>query len=457
MLRAIDFHGLKGVEFSKGEYTALLIPEMGANLVRLANTRLGAEILRTPGPGEIETFRSRPQVFGLPILFPPNRIADGRYVFEGRTYQYPITIERERNYHHGVLKSEAFLVSKARETDREVMIECRYYANAGNDAVYRDFPHEFKCKITYRLTAEGLEQEVVFFNRSETRMPLGVGFHTPLTIPFAGGIDADYVMRLAVGEEVELDGRNLPTGRRLPLSEQFSKLRREGLQVTGCGPIEAGFTLREIDVDGKPFRGALVEHLRTGVRTCYEVDEQTTYWTLWNNGGQVPYCCPEPQMPSYLRVHASEVSAQTMTAVGAPKSRVQRARRSMPSFDCTTTSRWGWRLAPVGATRPASRISSSFSGSTCLERYLRQAYRFFASFRKSICKGFNYIKVRTGRAIRNLPTGKKGRYASKGIKIRAVIQPGAPFWQVRLTEWQKKSTGTPFVAGRAGNQIQQQR
>ena len=159
--------------------------------MRLANTRLGAEILRTPGPGEIETFRSRPQVFGLPILFPPNRIADGRYVFEGRTYQYPITIERERNYHHGVLKSEAFLVSKARETDREVMIECRYYANAGNDAVYRDFPHEFKCKITYRLTAEGLEQEVVFFNRSETRMPLGVGFHTPLTIPFAGGTDAD--------------------------------------------------------------------------------------------------------------------------------------------------------------------------------------------------------------------------------------------------------------------------
>ena len=83
MLRAIDFHGLKGVEFSKGDYTALLIPEMGANLVRLANTRLGAEILRTPGPGEIETFRSRPQVFGLPILFPPNRIADGRYVVRG--------------------------------------------------------------------------------------------------------------------------------------------------------------------------------------------------------------------------------------------------------------------------------------------------------------------------------------------------------------------------------------
>lgn len=98
-------------------------------------------------------------------------------------------------------------------------------------------------------------------------------------------------------------------------------------------------------------------------------------------------------LPSYLRVHASEVSAQTMTAVGAPKSRVQRARRSMPSFDCTTTSRWagGWRR---GGHAARFEDQLQFSGSTCLERYLRQAYRFFASFRKSICKGFNYIKVR---------------------------------------------------------------
>lgn len=295
MLRSIDWNGLRAVEFSKGDYAALLVPGMGANLVRLANTRLGVEVLRTPAADEIETFLARPQVFGLPLLFPPNRIADGRYRFDGRTYQYPITIEKERNYHHGVLKSQPFMVSKAVETDEEAMVECRYYANAGNDAVYRDFPHEFKCKVTYWLSADGLEQEVMFSNRSKMRMPVGVGFHTPMRIPFAGGSDADYVMRVAVGEQVELDARNLPTGRRLPLSEPFARLREGGLRVTGCEPIEAGFTLREIDVDGKPYRGALVENLRTGVRTFYEVDRQTTYWTIWNNGGKVPYCCPEPQ------------------------------------------------------------------------------------------------------------------------------------------------------------------
>ena len=295
MLHSIDWHGMRAVEFSKGDYTALLVPGMGANLVRLANTRLGAEMLRTPDGDGIEEFRGRPHVFGLPILFPPNRIADGRYTFNGRVYRFPITNPRENNYHHGILKNQPFAVSKARETADEVLVECRYYSNAGNDAIFRDFPHEFKCKIVYRLTAEGLEQEVMFANRSKGPMPVGVGFHTPLRIPFAGGSAADYVMRAAVGEEVELDDRKLPTGRKLPLSEQFAKLREGGLRVTDCGAIESTFTVREIEVDGKPFRGALVENLRTGVRTFYEVDGQTTCWVIWNNGGQVPYCCPEPQ------------------------------------------------------------------------------------------------------------------------------------------------------------------
>ncbi len=320
MLRCVDYYGLQAVEFSKGDYVALLVPEMGANLIRLADVRRGVEVLHTPAREEIETFRKRPQIFGLPILFPPNRIADGCYTFEGRTYRYPITIEKENNYHHGILKSQPFQVSKAVETDDEVLVECRYYANAGCDAIFRDFPHEFKCKIIYRLTAQGLEQEVVFTNRSRQRMPLGVGFHTPLRIPFAGGEEADYVMRVAVGEQVELSGRNLPTGRKLPLNEQFAKLRDGGLRVTGCDAIEAGFTLREIDVDGKPYRGALVENLRTGVRVFYEVDRQTTYWTIWNNGGQVPYCCPEPQSWTTNAPNAADPEAEGFQSVAPGES-----------------------------------------------------------------------------------------------------------------------------------------
>ena len=296
MIRSCEWYGMRAVEFSKGDYTALLVPETGANLVRLAHTRLGVEAVRTPSRTQIGEFRRRPHLFGLPVLFPPNRIADGRFEFDGREYRFPITKAAENNYHHGILKSQPFIVSKAVETDREVLIETRYYSNAASDAIFRDFPHAFKCKIIYRLTAEGLEQEVMFGNRSDRPMPVGVGFHTPLNIPFAGGDAADYRMRAAVGEEFELNDRNLPTGRLLPLNGRYAALRApEGLQMTECDPFEAGFSVREIDVDGKPYRGAVVENRRTGVRLFYEVDEQTLYWTIWNDGGHVPYCCPEPQ------------------------------------------------------------------------------------------------------------------------------------------------------------------
>ena len=231
MLRSIAWHGMRAVEFSKGDYAALLVPDMGANLVRLADTRRGIEILRAPAGDEVEEFRRRPHVFGLPILFPPNRIADGQYTFDGRTYRFPITDAKGGHYHHGILKSQPFAVSKAWETADEVLVECRYYSNAGNDAIFRDFPHEFKCKIVYRLTAGGLEQKVMFANRSKEPMPVGVGFHTLMRIPFAGGAAGDYVMRAAIGEQVELSGRNIPTGRKLPLSEKFARLRGAGLQV----------------------------------------------------------------------------------------------------------------------------------------------------------------------------------------------------------------------------------
>ena len=113
MLRSIAWHGMRAVEFSKGDYAALLVPDMGANLVRLADTRRGIEILRAPAGDEVEEFRRRPHVFGLPILFPPNRIADGQYAFDGRTYRFPITDAKGGHYHHGILKSQPFAVSKA--------------------------------------------------------------------------------------------------------------------------------------------------------------------------------------------------------------------------------------------------------------------------------------------------------------------------------------------------------
>lgn len=295
MIRSCEWHGTQAVEFTKRDYTALLVPSVGANLVRLAHTRLGVEVLRTPSEREHDEFLRRPHVYGVPILFPPNRIADGRFRFDGREYRFPITRPEENNYHHGILKSQSFAVSKAVETPDEVLIETRCYSNAASDAIYRDFPHAFKCKITYRLSAEGLEQEVMFGNKSDLPMPVGVGFHTPLNVPFAGGDAADYRLRMAVGERFELNGRNLPTGR----------LRaRRTVCTAACSRRVAGDRLRG---DRSWFFGARDRGRRPAFPRC--CGRESPYGSAGFLRGrlpdalldaleqrrQVPYCCPEPQ------------------------------------------------------------------------------------------------------------------------------------------------------------------
>lgn len=172
------------MEFSKGDYTALVIPEIGANL--------GAAVPHGAGRrrfcARLRPTRSRPS--GAVRRFSECRCSSRPTVSPtdvtsstGRTYRFPITIEKEHNYHHGILKSQPFAVSKAWETDEETLVECRYYSNAGNDAVFRDFPHEFKCKLIYRLTPRGMEVEAMFANRSRLPMPVGAGFHTPSGSP----------------------------------------------------------------------------------------------------------------------------------------------------------------------------------------------------------------------------------------------------------------------------------
>ena len=56
-------------------WQAEVLPAYGMNLIRLA--RSGSELLRTP-EGETQ-LRREPQVYGMPLLLPPNRTAGGAF------------------------------------------------------------------------------------------------------------------------------------------------------------------------------------------------------------------------------------------------------------------------------------------------------------------------------------------------------------------------------------------
>ncbi len=281
--------------FAAGGYEAVLVPSQGANLIRLYHTASGTDILRTPKADEMEIFRERPQIFGLPLLFPPNRIGDGRYTYGGRTYQYPITLPAQNNYHHGIIKTEPFTVALCRDNGSSVEIEAVYVSNAENDAIFRDFPHPFECRMRFVLSADGLEHTVSFHNLGTDEMPLGVGYHTPLNLPFTADSESgNYRLRLSAGKRWELSERLLPTGKLLDLTPEEALLRTEGILPVGYA-IEAAYLAEPIEVDGKPYNGAVLTDTKTGRSVYYQADAQMRHWTLWNNGGGVPWVCPEPQ------------------------------------------------------------------------------------------------------------------------------------------------------------------
>jgi len=289
------WNGLDAVRMETPVYEAIVVPSVGANLVRLYNKEKGVDFLRTPQSDETETFLSRPQIFGLPLLFPPNRIEDGTYSYAGRTYHFPITIPAQNNYHHGIIKSQEFLVSKTEVSDNGLLLEASFVSNSFNHEIFDHFPHEFVCTMSFRLTDEGMEHTVSFHNSGHSDMPLGVGYHTPVCLPFAAeSRKSDYKLRLSVGKRWELSERGLPTGTLLDLSDEELLLRGGGLNPTGKA-IEWALTAEPIEVDGKMFNGAILEDQKMGIRLFYEVDDQFKHWTLWNNGGEVDWVCPEPQ------------------------------------------------------------------------------------------------------------------------------------------------------------------
>ncbi|MGL4292919.1 MAG: aldose 1-epimerase [Bacteroidales bacterium] len=288
-----DFYGLEAVAFEAGGYEALLIPSVGANLVKLYQKDKKVDILHTPTADEIDTFKKRPQIFGTPLLFPPNRIEDGTYSHKGLDYKFPITIPAQNNYHHGIIKSQPFVVTRTVIGEDYVEVEAAFHSNRINDAIYNNFPHEFECRMNFVLSERGLEQTVTFINDSETEMPLGVGYHTPIRIPFQEG-DGAYKMWLTADQEWELSDRSLPTGKLLPLDDKFAALRSGGINPIG-EPIEKAFTNKSFLLNGESFSGAVLANIETGTTVFYEVDDQFRHWTIWNNGGEAGYICPEPQ------------------------------------------------------------------------------------------------------------------------------------------------------------------
>lgn len=150
------------------------------------------------------------------VLAPwPNRVADGRFRFGGRSHELAIT-ESERNTAlHGLVGSRAWEVE--RQTSTTVVLGTTVSASPG-------WPWPLSLKATWTVSDEshpirqGLSLMLEVRNDSAYECPLGVGWHPYLV---AAGARLDDSWLGFDGEfSLDLDGiRNLPTGAQSSVDE----------------------------------------------------------------------------------------------------------------------------------------------------------------------------------------------------------------------------------------------
>jgi len=286
-----QYLGEKAIRLVCGHYEAILLPEIGGNLVAFRDTKRQFRFIREPGADEMEAFKKRPMVHGIPVLFPPNRYEDGKFPWNGATYQLPVNEAKTGNHLHGFFYNVPWEVDDygADESSSYVVVAQRVNESHPD---YASFPHAFTIKIRYSLSEDGLQQEVGVRNDGNETMPCALGFHTTLNAPFApGSTSADCRLRMTIGERVELNERMLPTGRLLALDEQESRLKGEG-----TSPF---FASLDNHYTAAPQDGRNVMELtdtRLNVKLVYDVGTAYKFWMIYNGGGQGGFFCPEPQI-----------------------------------------------------------------------------------------------------------------------------------------------------------------
>ncbi|MEK3734476.1 MULTISPECIES: aldose 1-epimerase [Paenibacillus] len=285
------YQGEKAVWLQFGPYEAVVLPEIGGNLIAFRDTESGYRFLREPAESEMEQFKANPGVHGIPVLFPPNRYEDGKFPWNGKTYQFPVNEESTGNHLHGFLHTIPWRVEEFGSTASESYVTVSVKIDE-NHPVYRMLPHTFTFRLRYALSEDGLSQHVFIRNEGRESMPCLLAFHTAVNAPFApGSTEADCKVKLTIGERWELDGRMLPTGKYQPLTAEEKQLQGEG--------VSPFFTSMDNHYTAVPQNGRNRMELtdsNIGKTLVYDVGASYKQWMIWNNGAAGKFFCPEPQI-----------------------------------------------------------------------------------------------------------------------------------------------------------------
>ena len=274
-----------------GQYEAAILPGRGGNLIAFRDVQRNFHFLREPSREQMDTlFRKRPFVFGIPVLFPPNRFDAGRFTYNGVTYNFPINEIEYGNHLHGFLFDATWMVDAFGADERESYAVISVTVDE-NHPIFAHFPHKFTVQLRYSLTSLGLSQHVLIRNDGDTPMPCMVAFHTTINAPFASDSSSDdYRFTMTMGDRWELNDRMLPTGKYQELTASEQQMKQGGISPF-YQTMDNHYTAQSQNGSNR----MELTDANHGVTLIYDAGTAYRQWMIWNNEATPGFFCPEPQ------------------------------------------------------------------------------------------------------------------------------------------------------------------
>lgn len=197
-----------------GDYRAQIV-SVGAGLAEL--TWQGKHLVIPHIPEEM------PLAHLGKVLIPwPNRIANGRYRYDGLEYQLPINEHSSQASIHGLLAWRDWQIDEL--TTTKVSLTMFLPPSYG-------YPFQLKSQVIYSLDADtGLSVQIISKNTGNQAAPYGVGIHPYLTCNLT--LVDDYMLQLPAKQVFAVDTQSNPTELYTvdSLDLNYSTLRKIGEQ-----------------------------------------------------------------------------------------------------------------------------------------------------------------------------------------------------------------------------------
>ena len=171
------------------------------------------------------------------LLIPwPNRIEDGRYEFEGRVNQLPLSEPSLSNAIHGLVRWEAWAVRE--ESPGRVALEHVLHQQPG-------YPYTLELSVEYSLSETGLRVQTTATNAGPEPCPYGAGAHPYLTVGTAS-VDP-VVLRVPARTVILSDARALPVEHRAVAGTPYDF---RAARPIGATVLDSAYTDLDRDEDG---------------------------------------------------------------------------------------------------------------------------------------------------------------------------------------------------------------